>query len=231
MDDVTRLFRFLVRHLAHEMPERLNGPIEIAELYQSLVPYRRFKRELQFDSIEDYEMALLKLLAGTGGYATVDPPDAQEALSVEAEAIAPDPGAFRAFAAARVTLRPASVRLVLNEDSAFAPPELRAAAPPPTLAAQPPRAAPPAARPALPPRPRAVEPPPAPPRNAPRLVFEPVATGEQCRACRAELPEGRKANFCPYCGHRIEPGSCPHCGDPVEPGWRFCPTCGRPTTG
>lgn len=214
MDDTTRLFRFLVRHLAREDPDRLHAHMEIAELYQTILPYRRFKRELQFDSVEDYEMALLRLLAGVGGYATVDPPDAQQALAVEAEAIAPDPGAFRAFAAARVQLRPAAVRAVLDEDLAFAPPPPAPSPPAPTPASEP-EAAPPVA-----------------PRSAkPRLVFEPVATGDRCRACRSELPRGRKSNFCPFCGHRIEPGSCPHCGDPVEAGWRFCPTCGKPTTG
>ena len=59
MDDVTRLFRALVRHLAEHDPRRLSAPFQISELYQSLVPYRLFKAELQFGSIDDYEMAIL----------------------------------------------------------------------------------------------------------------------------------------------------------------------------
>ena len=95
MDDVERLFRHLVHLLATDDAERLRTPIEVSELYQSIVPYRSHKRELRFDAIEDYDMAILRLLAGEHGYASVEPIEAREALALEAEAVNPNPGAFR----------------------------------------------------------------------------------------------------------------------------------------
>ena len=127
MDDVERLFRHLVHLLATDDAERLRTPIEVSELYQSIVPYRSHKRELRFDAIEDYDMAILRLLAGEHGYASVEPIEAREALAREAEAVNPNPGAFRDFAAATVVLNPGAVRSVLEGQAAYAPPPAPAA--------------------------------------------------------------------------------------------------------
>jgi hypothetical protein len=124
MDHVTRLFQALVKHLAEHDPRRLSAPFQVSELYQSLIPYRLFKSELHFDSIEDYEMAVLRLLAGERGFVTLDPEDVQEVLRAEVEAIVPDTGAFRDFAGARIVLKADAVRSVLEERSAYAPPDL-----------------------------------------------------------------------------------------------------------
>ncbi|NIS63979.1 MAG: hypothetical protein GTO05_02305, partial [Gemmatimonadales bacterium] len=82
--DVERFFRHLVRAIASEDAERLKRPLQVAEIYQSLVPYRRVKHELGFDSNQDYEAVLLRLLAGEGGFVSLDPPEAQKALADEA---------------------------------------------------------------------------------------------------------------------------------------------------
>ena len=95
MDDLDRLFRYLVDHLARTAPERLQKPFQVSELYQRLVPYRMHRAALGFDSIEDYELTVLRLLAGESGYASVDPPDAQAALAEEVRQVDPNPGAFR----------------------------------------------------------------------------------------------------------------------------------------
>ena len=49
MDDLDRLFVLLVERVSTEYPDRLTDPFEVAELYQSVVPYRHFRRELGFD--------------------------------------------------------------------------------------------------------------------------------------------------------------------------------------
>ena len=56
MDDVDRLFRYLVRHLQDSAPEYLRRSFQVSELYQRLIPYRLHRSGLGFDSIEDYEM-------------------------------------------------------------------------------------------------------------------------------------------------------------------------------
>ncbi len=145
----------------------------------------------------------------------VEPIEVREALALEAEAVNPNPGAFRDFAAATVVLNPGAVRSVLEGQAAYAPP-----------------AAPPAA--AAPPDPPAAG-------AAGEPVFEAVDIGRSGRApsepantcvhCDAKLPRTRQAVFCPFCGHELQALHCTRCGDPLEPGWRFCLTCGHPAQG
>ncbi len=231
MDDVTRLFRFVVARIAREDPARLHQPLQVSEIYQRWAPYGTYKVELGFDTIDDYDMALLQLFAGAHGHVTLDPTDARDALAAELEAVDPDPGAFRSFAAARVVLASAAVRATLDGDSTFEPP-------PPPVAIVPDDAP---LAPAVdgapredaesddrwaPPEPE--EPPPAapPPAAAPPTPFEPVVDRPLCPQCRAALPGDRAANFCPHCGTVLGPRRCVHCGDPIEDGWSFCLTCG-----
>jgi hypothetical protein len=212
MDDLDRLFRHLVNHLATEAPERLRSPFEIAELYQNIIPYRGHRRSLKLDSIEDYEMALLRLLSGERGYAAVEPVNVQETFVLESESVNPNPGAFRDFAAATVRLSHGAVRSVLDEKAAYAPPE------PATEDSEyaPPEVTEP--EPSSPPEPE-------PAGSGGGLVFEAVEV--TCPHCQEELPGGRRVIFCPFCGQQLEESRCARCGDPLEPGWQFCGTCGQ----
>ena len=248
MDDVTRLFRTLVNHLAEHDPRRLSAPFQISELYQSLVPYRLFKSELEFGSIEDYEMAILRMLAGERGFVTLDPDDVQEVLRAEVEAVVPDTGAFRDFAGARLLLQAEAVRSVLDERSLYAPPGIEPEpgpsivpeevrenpfAPDPAIAAEPVQAEP------SPPPPPVAEPvvespPPEPVTSDGRssaLVFETVEPPVSCPECHRALPPERAVSFCPFCGTLVTPGTCVRCGDTIEPTWRYCATCGQPAGG
>ena len=112
MDDVERLFTQLVQVLTESQPERLTSAFQLSELYQSMIPYRKYKKQLGFESNEDYEMAVLRLFAGVSDYAMVEPEEVREQLVIEAEATNPNPGAFREFAAARVKLNSSAVRSV-----------------------------------------------------------------------------------------------------------------------
>ena len=235
MDDLDRLFRYLVNHLAKDAPERLTSPFEVSELYQTVVPYRGHRRELKFESIEDYEMAVLRLLAGERGYASVEPLNVQEALALEAGSVNPDPGAFRDFAAATVKLSANGIRSVLDEEIAYAPPghappdANRFEPPKPEVASAEERFAPPepgapAEQRARPAGAEAVQPP-----AQGGLVFEAVEA--TCPHCYVELPGGRRVVYCPSCGRQVQEATCPACGDGLEPGWRFCVTCGHSVTG
>lgn len=72
-DDLDRLFRQLVVNIRAEYPQYLTSPFPVAEVYQSVVPYRTNRNELGIEMHEDYELALTRLLAGERGYVSGDP--------------------------------------------------------------------------------------------------------------------------------------------------------------
>ncbi|HEX9728497.1 MAG TPA: zinc ribbon domain-containing protein [Gemmatimonadales bacterium] len=243
-EQVTKLFRCLVDVLANSEPQRLHSTFEISELYQRILPYRRFRSELGFDTNEDYEMALLRLLAGDGGLASVEPEEVQAALAREAAQRNPDPGAFREYAGAAVRLSPAAVEHVLHADRAYAPPEtgtphgFEAASPPFAEDPAPTERAPEVVEPA-PPLPTATRPvdpvfelepvAPAPPPTLPSpAARRPSLETPACRSCGRGLPLHRDVVYCPFCGKLAHTPACARCGAAVETGWRFCVECGEP---
>jgi hypothetical protein len=237
VNDVQRLFRCLVRTLASATPERLHDAFRIAELHEQILPYRRFRRELRLEAIEDYEMAILRLLAGEGGLASVEPEEVRDLLAHEARAINPSPGVFRGYGEATVRLDAAAVEHLLREEEAWAPPdstrphragaaeaagEAAPLAEPPALATEPPDAADATAismpeRAVLSPEDEAA-------------ISSPILglTLPRCPSCQETLPIWRTVAFCPFCGERIPYRGCGRCGERLEPGWRHCVTCGEP---
>ncbi len=227
MDDLERLIDVLVKAIEQTDPKRVRTPFQVSELYQSIIPYRQYKNQLQFDTNQDYEMAVLRLLAGEGDYVAVEPPEVQQQLAEEAQAVNPNPGLVREFAAARVLLQPKATESVAQTTDAYAPPRARAEAPQAPLGYPPP---PPPAPPAKPPRPifEAVEAPKS-ERTAPSVdqAAKPAASvSVGCPACSEALPQGRAVTFCPFCGERVGVTQCNGCGDAIEPDWHFCVTCG-----
>jgi hypothetical protein len=236
MDDLDRLFQYLVNHLVHDAPQYLNRSFQVSELYQRIIPYRYHRDALGFGSADDYEAAMLRLLAGERHYASVDPEDAQKAMAREAQLPHPSHGAFREFAAATVTLQRDAVQRFTRSDVAYAPPTTPAEAShsfapaftepaarpePPVSPPPPPPAMTDAETVPLPP----VAPPPAStPRSA--FVFEPVEAVPGCPGCGEELPADRDPRFCPFCGLRIGVAGCRQCGEPLDPDWRYCCACG-----
>ncbi len=216
VDDLDRLFRHLVLTLAQESPEHLGRPFQVAELYQSLVPYRQHRSALGLHSHQDYEMAILRLLAGEKGYATVEPPEVQQALAQEAQAIDPDTGAFREYAAARVRLNRSPVETILNASAAYFPAG-RATAPSYLSSPDSPTEA------------RAPEAPPAVPQRTDRTSGS--LDRAACGFCATPLPADRNAVYCPFCGVNLGSRQCRRCGAELEPGWRYCIDCGSPIAG
>lgn len=109
MDDLDRLVRRLVQNVRNGYPQYLSQPVEVSELYQTLIPYRHNRTELEIETNQDYEAALCQLLSGERGYATGDPA-MQEAMRRELASPNPNTAVFRDFAAARVTLTSEAVR-------------------------------------------------------------------------------------------------------------------------
>jgi hypothetical protein len=223
-DELDRLFRQLIRNLAELDPSRVHGPVEVAELTQRLIPYRTHRTHLGLDTHEDYEMVVLRLLAGERGYALVEPAEAREALAREAAAVNPDAGFFKRYGGAKVTFDPGHVRAALGGfavgDEPGPEPE-RASEPQPPLEVDAVDGADladvEAGAGSLP---FALEEETA-PAVSPRMSSAP------CSFCGGELPIGRAVIFCPHCGQNVGVVHCPSCGTELDFGWRFCITCGR----
>ncbi len=224
-DELDRLFLQLIRNLAELDPSRVHGPVEVAELYQHLVPYRTHRKPLGFDTNEDYEMTVLRLLAGERGYALVEPAEAREAMEKELAGVNPDPGFFKQYGNARVSFDPGHVRAALG--GLEAPVEPEAEGPGPEAAVGPAIEVDALGELAQPPPEEGTEPgvPFALEEEAPAV--SPRTTSAPCSFCGGELPIGRAVIFCPHCGQNVGVVHCPACDTELDFGWRFCITCGR----
>src|SRR5713101_3499488 len=94
-DELDRLFECLVEALSQDA--RLAVPFPAADLYERLVPYRSNRSRLKVATHQDYEMAVLRLLAGERGLVQLDPPDVREGMQREVTATNPDTAFFRNF--------------------------------------------------------------------------------------------------------------------------------------
>ena len=219
-DDLDRLFERLVSVLAEDAPGRLAVPFPAAEVYERLVPYRSNRSILKVATHQDYEMAVLRLLAGERGYASLDPAEVRDALQREAAESNPDTGVFRQFPDAILSLNRLAAERFLRGDRAYAPPS------PPPLA-PPPESADAAEREEEEEEQAQGK---APLAGAAFELAEQSEAPRQCPYCGETLPGSRKVNFCPQCG---QPPSgelrCPACGGEVDVGWRYCVSCGRAT--
>jgi hypothetical protein len=111
MDALDRTFRHLVHTIQTRCPAYLTQPFEVADLYQTILPYRHHRRELGLESNQDYELALLQLLSGARDYLLVED-KMRDRLTRELASPNPDPGAFREFESEQVALSPEAVRRV-----------------------------------------------------------------------------------------------------------------------
>jgi hypothetical protein len=109
MDELDRMYRRLVQNLRTNFPDLLGRPFEVAELYTTLIPYRHNRRELELDTNQDYEHALLRLLSGERGYLIGDP-QMQGDLRTELESSNPDLTKFRAYSTTMVSVVPDGAR-------------------------------------------------------------------------------------------------------------------------
>src|SRR5439155_982610 len=101
-------------------PQYVSQPFDVAELYQTILPYRHHRRDLALDSNEDYEIALTELLSGAREYLIVDE-RMRDTLRAELATPNPDPSAFKEFADASVALSPAALRRLDGDRAAPEP--------------------------------------------------------------------------------------------------------------
>lgn len=215
MDELDRLFGLLVAALARET--RVAVPFPASEVYERLVPYRSNRSRLNVATHQDYEMAVLRLLAGERNYVQLEPENVREAMQREIATINPDPAYFRSFPDAQVMVNGRAAERVLMADRAYAPAsedddddssllDTTGENPVPFI--------PPTAF------------------TAPERVEPPLISGggTQCEYCGGVLPANREAKFCPHCGQPQEGElKCQGCGGELDVGWAYCLTCGRAT--
>jgi hypothetical protein len=202
-EDLEPLFEFVARALHTANPASLVQPLEVAEISARWAPYARVRGALGIATNEDYELLLMRLLSGEGGYVFADE-SLQDDLKREVESTNPDLTALRTYGAARITLarEPMCRVLGIAIEQLPASPDSRKGriASPPTSPVGDPNKTIPGAR---------------------------VAQAPSCQFCGHSLPAGRTVNFCPNCGLNVTKRRCPGCSSEVQPGWRFCVACGR----
>ncbi|HEY7636666.1 MAG TPA: zinc ribbon domain-containing protein [Gemmatimonadales bacterium] len=210
MSDLERFFRRLVTNLASSDPARLHRPLPLTEVYQSIMPYRTNRRALGLDTSEDYELVLLRLAAGEGGFARTEPEEARASFAREASSTHPDLEILHRFENVLLSLGSDSLERVLGPA-----PELNGGSSTGTQDLP---------RPDLPAM-TTSKVPPEPELPAPD-AFPPTSGSLRCRHCGGALPLGRAINFCPYCGQNQALTHCPECRSELEAGWRHCVNCG-----
>lgn len=103
---VQRLHGLLAQALLRSRPRPFDSPVTVAEIYQDLVPYRDVRTALGFQMNADYEHTLLRLLAGEGELARLEPAEARDELRGELDTPNPNVGLFRKFAGCDVWVTP-----------------------------------------------------------------------------------------------------------------------------
>jgi hypothetical protein len=209
--DLERFFRQIVRNLAATDPARLHRPLPLTDLRDLIVPYRANRRALQLESSEDYELVLMRLCAGEGGFARTEPAEVRAEFEIEVGSSNPDLDIIHRYQNAVVSLEPKPLAQVLNHEPglAFAPPdhparmamdeEVAATLPLPSL---------------------------EPLGTEGKSVVAGAPHMPECGLCGRGLPSGRVVNFCPHCGGSQGLTRCPACQSETEPGWRHCVSCG-----
>jgi double zinc ribbon protein len=214
MDELDRLFALLVEALARET--RVAVPFPAADVYERLVPYRSNRSRLNVATHQDYEMAVLRLLAGERHYVQLEPDAVREAMQREIATVNPDPAYFRSFPDAQVMVNGRAAERVLHADRAYAPVDPEDDDELVDTTGENPVPVPFAPRPFLM------------PPSTPRM--KDALAADQCEYCGGVLPKDRKAHFCPHCGQPQEGAlKCPGCGKELDVGWAYCLNCGRPT--
>lgn len=206
MTDLERFFRRIVSNLAAIDPRRLQEPVPLDEIPLAIIPYRTNRRALQVDTSEEYEMVLLRLCSGEGGYVRTDPETVRLKFEEEVRSPNPDLEVLHRFEDVTLLLRPDRVDRALRSeaDDLHRAPEAVAQERPDEAVAE-------------------VQDDPPMFDEAEEIVEDEV--GSQCLYCGAALPD-RPVKFCPHCGQSQVAMVCPACQADVEPGWRHCVSCG-----
>jgi hypothetical protein len=209
-----RFHRTLIEEIQTRRPEYLTSPFTVAEIYQNLVPYGSHRDRIGVSMNGDYEDALLRLLAGEGGFLILESEPALRDLRQELRTPNPNTGLYREYAAVDVRLNQSLLDLASHDqDEAES-----AVATDPSIVEHAPRE-------------QEVDVVLPPGVDVPETQAPEGTSARACLWCRAELPARENLNFCPFCGTDVDVVPCKKCGEELEPSWRFCIACGTEVSG
>lgn len=241
---IDRFIRVLLEEIEGTASHTGDEPFTVAEIYQSLIPYRTHRDRLGVEMNGDYEDTLLRLLAGEGEFLILESDAARARIRNELSQSNPNTGIYREFAAVGVRINPdrtppppatsgqaggakaprqGSLQTSLDTlgvEASGSPRKGAAASPSPT-----------ADIPSLTPEPSA----PASPAigqsrgagpRASSVEDAPVSGPNSCPECKNELPLRDSLRFCPHCGTNVLLAPCRECGEVLERSWKFCLSCG-----
>lgn len=208
MDDLDRLFRRLVQNIRNGHAEYLSVPFTVAELHDTLVPYRHYRRDLGIETNQDYEAAVTRLISGERGYVRADEA-MQQRLKKELASAHAEPGLFREYASARISLVPDAVKgigvpIPAQNAGGYSSSSRASGAKGDGDSSD----------------------------NGGSTTFTvpsiaAMDIAEGCRYCGGTLPEGRPVTYCPHCGQNLATKHCSGCGAELDPAWKFCVSCGK----
>lgn len=224
MTELERFAAVLLNHWQQESGQPA-APLAVGSLLDRTLPYRTARRELGIDASEDYETLVLRLIAGEGGLARTEPPEAGEMARTTMASKVPDLDVLRLLRSATVTFTDDAIAQL--EGVRPLPPRPEEPLAPPVVAEVP--AEPVMPTPVIPlHRAEAVPEPPAPAEPPPAFLTGVAFTppSQRCWQCEQPLPAGREVKFCVECGADQRTPACGQCGAAVERAWRFCPECG-----
>ncbi len=219
MDELTRFARHLIEQLGVSS-EGVHRAIPVASLRETVLPYRKHRRALGVESVEDYETVLLRLVAGERGFLRTVPAEAAERCRNELAQATPDLAVLDEVAGATVQVTSMAAAQIVDDGGVREVSAVRADSEvgevsevsPPRRTVRPNRPTSPTSR---------TSPSPPSPPSPPSSPSPPT-----CRHCDHAVPAGRQVVFCPWCGQRLIPFTCSRCGTELSSEWRHCITCG-----
>ena len=229
MDELTRFARHLIEQLGVSS-EGVHRAIPVASLRETVLPYRKHRRALGVESVEDYETVLLRLVAGERGYLRTTPAEAAERCRNELAQATPDLAVLDEVADATIQVTSMAAAQIVDDGAARADrgdggdrADSAVRADSEVSEDSGVSEVSPLRRPVRPVRPARPSSPSSPsPPSPPTSPTSPSS----CRHCDHALPAGRQVVFCPWCGQRLIPFTCPRCGTELNSEWRHCITCG-----
>jgi len=115
---IHRFYESLVEEIERTAPQYLERAFTVAEIYQSLIPYRTHRDRLGVRINGDYEDALLRLLVGEGDFLLLESEPARARIQKELRSPNPNTGIYREFAAVSVRLNPRTLPVRVAEGAA-----------------------------------------------------------------------------------------------------------------
>jgi hypothetical protein len=205
LEDLDRFFHHLGRNVAAIDHSRLRHPLSLLEIRQTIIPYRASRRALQLESSEEYELVLMRLCAGEGGFARTEPAEVHAKFVAEALSSNPDLTIVQRHEDSALILNEARLIRALTPtgDSAFAPPVLRSSVIPQPIKAS--------------------------AASAQKATGKSTKKGPvpaNCRGCGGKLPQVSNLKFCPECGESQTRTHCAVCDTKLHPTWKHCVACG-----